>query len=268
MTALSIGAPRAHPPIAIDAAAVAAATWRDGYFALPSVLDAALVARCHAAVAAAHAASVPTVAAFAYDAPWELAVALAPIVSAALGAPAVRQPAFWAWWVGGGGAPGGWAAHRDNPAVEVDERGAPDGLSVWVPVTDATADNGCMYVVPAPWDLQYQNPNATTEILSLQTVRALPAPAGSVLGWTPKLLHWGALARPGAPPRVSLSIEYQRADRPPIEATVAPLDEIPPPAARRAAIVEQWHRYRHMHEQDDDALTALTVFLDHTLPHG
>ena len=131
---------------------------------------------------------------------------------------------------------------------------------------DATADNGCMYVVPAPWDLQYWNPNASAEILSLQTVRALPAAAGAVLGWTPKLLHWGALARPGAPPRVSLSIEYQRADRPPIEATTAPLDDVPAPGARRALIVEQWHRYRHMHDQPEAALAALTGFLDRALP--
>lgn len=243
-----------------DVGDVAAALRADGYFVTPPAIEPALVTRCRAAVERAQRAGVATVGAYVDDAAWELAVAVAPIAAAALGVPVVRQPSVWAWWVGGDGVPRGWPPHRDNPTDPIDDDDNPDAVTIWVPVTDATADNGCMYVVPRPWDLQYLNPAATLEFLSLQMVRAVPAPAGSVLGWTHHLIHWGALARPGAPPRVSLSYQFQRADRPPSDGPVDRPDHVPIGAARTALVIDQWHRYRHMHQQDDAALAALTAF--------
>jgi ectoine hydroxylase-related dioxygenase (phytanoyl-CoA dioxygenase family) len=39
--------------------------------------------------------------------------------------------------------------HRDYPFSEAfDGKGRPAIMNVWVPITDATLDNGCMYVVP------------------------------------------------------------------------------------------------------------------------
>jgi hypothetical protein len=41
--------------------------------------------------------------------------------------------------------------HRDYPASEAwnTEADAPRLVSAWIPLTDATTDNGCMYVLPA-----------------------------------------------------------------------------------------------------------------------
>jgi hypothetical protein len=119
-----------------------------------------------------------------------------------------------------------------------------------------------MYVVPAPLDVQYANPSATDDVMSLQCVRALPAPAGSVLGWSSALLHWGGIARAGVPGRISLSFEYQTADVP---TPSFPRGWSPTRAERAAHALEQWDLYAHMHEQPPAARERLSRFLDEAL---
>ena len=63
--------------------------------------------------------------------------------------------------------------------------------------------------------------------------RALPAAAGSVLGWTSKLLHWGAMADAHAPPRISISFEYQAAAAPLYDGVHYPLGYLPSATERR-----------------------------------
>jgi ectoine hydroxylase-related dioxygenase (phytanoyl-CoA dioxygenase family) len=240
-----------------DVAALQGELWTEGYFIARSVLPADLVAACRVAVERASAAGVATVGAFAADAPWELERALVPFADAALGAEARLRPALWAWHLAGD-APRGWKPHRDRPALGADARGAPRSITLWVALTDATPDTGCMYCVPAPLDIQYANPAATDEVWAPQCIRALPAPAGSVLGWSSSLLHWGGIARAGAAGRISLSFEYQTADVP---TPSFARGWTPAPAERGELALEQWDAYVHMHEQPPAARERLSEFL-------
>jgi hypothetical protein len=48
---------------------------------------------------------------------------------------------------------------------------------------------------------------------NIQGIRALPAGAGSNLGWRQNLLHWGGKSCERAlEPRISLGFEFQRGD--------------------------------------------------------
>ncbi|HVV86696.1 MAG TPA: phytanoyl-CoA dioxygenase family protein [Kofleriaceae bacterium] len=263
---LTIGAPRAWTLAgAIDREAVREAVWTEGYFTSAPSIPPALVARCRDAIELVRAAGAPPLASFAFDGAWELAAVLGEHASAAFGGAARLMPSFWAWRLDAAEARG-WAPHRDHTDAELGDDGRPQAVSLWIPLTDATADNGCMYVVPAPWDPQYPNPRATTEVMFLQAIRALPAAAGSVLGWTSRLLHWGAMARPGSPPRISISFEFQDAAARPIDGEPFELGWIPPPAARRALIDQQWERYRHIHGGDAERRAALDAVIDRLLP--
>lgn len=267
-TDLTIGSPTTWSLLApVDVAAVQAELWTEGYFVggVPSI-PAALVQRCRAAIERVIAAGAPPLAAFAYDAPWELQLLLAEHAAAALDGEAVLLPAFWAWRLGDEHARG-WEPHRDRPANPIDERGAPSSITLWVALTDATTDNGCIHVLPAPLDVQYQNPQASCEVLHVQCVRALPAPAGTVLGWTHALLHWGGVARAGRGGRTSIAFELQAAAHPPRpDEPTFPRGWFPDPAQRRALIERQWQQYEHMHELPEARRAGLGAVLDELLP--
>ena len=262
---LTIGAPRAWAVEGdVDGEALRASLWHEGYLACAPVIPAALVARCREAIELVRAAGAPPLAAFAFDAPWELAALLGQHARAAFAGEARLVPAFWAWRVDGddGGAARGWDPHRDHTGLAIDDAGRPQAIALWVPLTEATAENGCMYVVPAPWDPQYGNPRASSEVMFVQAIRALPARPGAVLGWTSRLLHWGAMARPGSPPRLSISFEYQDAAAPPVEDEALPLGWMPAVGERRALIERQWTRHAHIHRGDDAQRAALFAVVD------
>lgn len=262
---LTIGAPRTWALTApVDGDRLRAMLWHEGYLATPPSIPPALIAACRAAVELVRGAGAPPLAAFAFDAPWELAALLRDHADAAFAGEARLMPAFWAWRLEADDARG-WDPHRDHTDLELDDDGRPQAIALWVPLTEATADNGCMYVVPAPWDPQYPNPRATSEVMFVQSIRALPAQPGAVLGWTSRLLHWGAMARPGSPPRISISFEYQDARCPPLDGEVFDRSWTPTPARRRALIDLQWQRYRHIHRAGPEQRAALDGVLDRLL---
>eukprot|EP00668_Euglena_longa_P004029 GGOE01004725.1.p1 GENE.GGOE01004725.1~~GGOE01004725.1.p1 ORF type:complete len:298 (-),score=50.44 GGOE01004725.1:229-1122(-) len=137
--------------------------------------------------------------------------------------------------------------HRDfNFTESNDPDGRPKMLSVWVPVTDATLNNGCMYVLPREFDALFAAPEAyshlrpamrrladssgpssftvgtvagcdtvaATELrFDLSGARALPVPAGTVCCWHGNLIHWGTrCALDASVPRVSLACTLRRRD--------------------------------------------------------
>jgi hypothetical protein len=83
-------------------------------------------------------------------------------------------------------------------------------LKVWMHLNDATLNNGCMCVVPREFDTDFARTdnhhahmNPATEVRAglsskihfpLHGVRALPAPAGSLIAWHGNTIHWGPLA--------------------------------------------------------------------------
>jgi hypothetical protein len=73
-----------------------------------------------------------------------------------------------------------------------------------------------MYVVPKHGDPDYGDPKAGPFRGDLAAIRALPASPGHTLIWTQSLLHWGArTSEMATTPRISMSVEFQRADEPP-----------------------------------------------------
>jgi len=117
---------------------------------------------------------------------------------------------------------GRWTAlppHRDgrdaDPAVVAREM--PSILAVWIPLTRVTTLNSCLYVLPATGDPCYHSAQRSVqqEHLRLQDARALPCEAGSVLGWSTHLIHWGSRSSAFADgPRIAISIYLQRRDVP------------------------------------------------------
>jgi ectoine hydroxylase-related dioxygenase (phytanoyl-CoA dioxygenase family) len=138
----------------------------------------------------------------------------------------------------------GWTPHRDSYADSdvLFADGSPQKLSVWLPLTDATTLNGCMYILPADRDPSYGNishtntgsstdtdTGTTTSISSnnnnnnidiideggqhwstfIQDFRALPAAAQSVLMWNFRVYHYGAHSSTRAThPRYSVGVEF------------------------------------------------------------
>eukprot|EP00935_MAST-01C_sp_MAST-1C-sp1_P000874 g874.t1 len=93
----------------------------------------------------------------------------------------------------------------------------PKYTTIWIPFTDATAHNSCLYVVPAGADPTYnpktvagtntdaqaseasadkQNPLSTIfqTPAALQHIRALPGARGSALVFSHRLMHWGGVS--------------------------------------------------------------------------
>ena len=80
-------------------------------------------------------------------------------------------------------------------------------------LAEATPRNGCLYVLPRWADPGYSAPGGSeaskaplASLSQLQHVRALPVPAGGLIMFTHRLLHWGGEAHDAtAPPRIALS---------------------------------------------------------------
>lgn len=115
--------------------------------------------------------------------------------------------------------------HRDSmgpdPLVLAGKR--PGIMTVWAALTDVTPADSCIYVVPKFADKAFATSEreVTMDQFDLQDVRAVPVAAGSVVGWSTHLVHWGSRSTPDAiAPRMSITMYLQRADMPPFDASV------------------------------------------------
>lgn len=217
----------------------------EGYFQFEPVLPGDVVNALATCVETLHRESIPLGFACVYDEFWHLNLWLEEVLVALLGTHCAQLPDLWAWYV----APGsrGWPPHREKGAESLLPSGYPKSLSVWVPLTDATPLNGCMYVVPADLDPDYNSDADPVVVHRLQDVRALPARAGSVLLWNQALLHWGGASSARAVgPRISFSIEYQRGDIAAFNAPLLPLRTAPAFQRRLGIVGKQILQYEHM----------------------
>jgi len=198
----------------VDAAAIRETAGRfaeEGYFKLSPLIAPALVERMRAAVAAVQDAGWPPVFAWIFDEFWSVTRArpFADLLTTILGAGYHQTPSIWTHVVPGQRGAAGWTPH-------VDHRGAGTRVTVWIPLSDATVDSGCMCVLPrhlVPPKLVgrwYDTPTLTMKeaIALIHAGRPLPATAGSVLGWNAELLHWGAAREHAGDPRISYSMEF------------------------------------------------------------
>jgi hypothetical protein len=218
----------------------------DGYFKMPDVLAPADVAPLVTAMETLKEAGWLPAFAYVYDEAWQVFGRVRRALTLALGEGYRQMPSMWAWYVEASDGTSGWRQHRDRGPESLRPDLSPTAMTVWVALTDATPDNGCMYVVPAHRDPDYRDGGPSDA--KLQDVRALPVPAGTALAWTHALAHWGGRSSDfAANPRLSLSVEFQAADVPAWEAPLLDPMVLPSFEQRIALICKGMLQYRHMH---------------------
>lgn len=187
-----------------------------GYFQIPPTVDAVAVEKMRRCFETTESAGWPPVFVFVYDEFWRVyrGPLLVKFLKGALGEEYGQLPYLWGHHVPANSR--GWRPHVDGP-TEVKK------LTVWLALSDATLENGCMYVVPRNSETEKMSDQFFSENALewgearklLQNVKALPAAAGSYLGWGPYVIHWGATSGPMAGDRISISAEFS--SRPPSE---------------------------------------------------
>jgi hypothetical protein len=178
-----------------------------------------------------------------YDEVWSLAAQMGGVMDGIFAGKSALVPVFWASHAGADDT--GASAGRRRGGASLFGDGTPKTVSLWLPLTRATADNGCVYVVPAGQDRNYGKPGTTRADSSLTGIRALPADPGDALIWTGETYHWR-----GRPDRnnadgalLSLSFEFQSRDCGAVEGLV--IDSYPyvPFETRLALLARQIPRY-------------------------
>ena len=197
-----------------EAASVCRHVGQHGFGALPVVLPPAALAPLNSIIDAVVAADWPPVFAFVFDALWSTArtAGVRAVLDGALGPGAHQVPHVWVHVVPAVAGARGWAPHKDGGLAAR----SPSRLSIWIALTDASIDNGCMYVLPrshpaaraldGDWHAETIGVAQAVELLS--GARALPAAAGAALVWDFDLLHWGGTRTGSGAARRSVSFEF------------------------------------------------------------
>jgi len=184
----------------------------EGYFQTAPLIAAPVIECLRQGIEVLRAAGWPPLFAFIYDECWRVmrGPAMTGLLTAVLGAGYQQMAQVYTFYVQAGGS--GWFPHVDyGPARR---------LTLWLALSDATLENGCLYLIP-----RHRTPPTIAENFSklesvsyadlltlLHNCRAVPAPTGTLLGWGNDLIHWGAHARPMAKPRISLAMNFVAAD--------------------------------------------------------
>lgn len=224
----------------------------EGYVQVADVVPRSVTDSLRDCITLLYRSGVPLPFAFVYDEFWLTYQGLSGFISAALGHDYRALPDFWAWHVPTSDQGAGWGPHRDRVQPSLDADNSPHSLTVWLPFSDATPLNGCMYVLPAHHDERFRTrawdgPD-NTRVVDPQAIRALPATAGSFLAWNQAVLHWGGRAsRLANQPRVSAAFEFQRADRPAFNQPLLDPLRTPSFTERLGLIGKQVLQYRHMY---------------------
>ncbi|WP_336083497.1 phytanoyl-CoA dioxygenase family protein [Thalassospira sp. CH_XMU1448-2] len=238
-----------------DGGALSDRFWDEGYFLIDDVLPADELAKLRQGIETLVANDLPPAMIYLYDEAWQVFQRLRPLLSHFLGDRIALLPHFWAWHVNPADGGRGWPPHRDYQGESAIGDDMLISLSLWVPLSNATPYNGCMYVLPRSFERRYETPVAKPEDVVLQDVRALPAGPGAVMGWRQDLYHWGSRASIHATePRISLSLEFQNAAFDPLAEELLSLEQPPAFEKRLVLIASQFEKYRHM--QDIEARTV------------
>lgn len=224
----------------------------EGYFQTEPLVPAAdldVLGRC---IENVYRAGHSTTYALLYDQFYHVLAGISDILIPLLGQGYQMVPdEFEAYYIPTDDDAAGSGPHRDSlrPLDIMGADGLPKMVNVWIAITDATHLNSCIHVMPAHLDPGYvwgpagPAPAEASEY-PLQNVRAVPARAGSVLCWSPHLLHWGGRSsRLAAQPRLSFAVYFQSREIPPVHPTTL---DIPSaiPFERRLYLTEKVWRSR------------------------
>ena len=245
----ALRAARAFRPGNEEAADLAGRIRQEGYFRLHHQFGLDMPAMA-GLIRTLSADKIPPVFAFVYDEFWAPFRALDSLYGGLLGRYGML-PNFWAWNIDPGKGDAGWTPHRDQGYISLRPDGSPMSLTTWIPLTDATPLNSCMYVVPADADPTYGTPRQDLHQFELPAIRALPAAPGDVLVWNQAVLHWGSRGSwREKETRVSIAFEFQAGDAPPLREPILPPGKLVPFETRLALIGWQILQYRHMYRID------------------
>lgn len=196
----------------------------DGYLAAPPLIPNDELQRLARGIERVVEAGFPSALAGVYDEYFSIFSGLEPVFAPLFGDDYVMvTQGIWAFYV----PPGDngrtlWTAgspHRDRmaPDARTLAREVPSIMTLWMPLEDVTPDQSCIYVVPAPFDPDFYTGAREVDFdkIRLQDIRCLPAKAGSILGWSSHLIHWGSSASTFADrARMSVTMYFQRRDVP------------------------------------------------------
>ncbi len=191
---------------------------QEGYFKLDAVLPRDDMERMATAVINLVDKGFPPVFVYVYDEFLQVFKHLSPILTPIFGEKYRMVTNFWAWHIPAAAKGAGFAPHRDlTGKTLMRPDGMPGMATVWVPLKDVTTLNACMYVLPTDQDPNVPDNMADITIPpeSIQSIRALPGKAGSVMCWNQSVLHWGSNSSEWADDaRISIAAYLQRADEP------------------------------------------------------
>jgi Phytanoyl-CoA dioxygenase (PhyH) len=192
---------------------------KQGWMRLPGALSTTQLEKMRRCAEVVRGAGWPPVFSYVYDDFWALgrSLPIRKLLTRMLGADFVALPRMWTHFVYPAEGNAGWSPH-------IDDAGATHIVSLWIPLSEATLSNGCMYVVrrnEATGEVSDKytdtaNFSARQVDALLQSVRALPASPGDVLCWSEHVIHWGSMAEPaeGIQPRVSIALEFSTPEFP------------------------------------------------------
>ncbi len=207
-----------------DVARQAARMQSEGWFQVDAFFAPERIARLRVGIENLRRAGWLPVFILLYDELWTLTQSstMRSLMDAMLGRGSKQQANVWSHYVADETGGKGWYPHPDY-ARGLQENGLPHSLTVWIPLTDATLENGCIYLIPGDriaggtgQNLLAPSSFSRDEVCTyLQAALALPAKAGALLGWQSNIIHWGShVARipneAPPPPRVSIGLHYQR----------------------------------------------------------
>ncbi|MBF6567628.1 MAG: phytanoyl-CoA dioxygenase family protein [Candidatus Binataceae bacterium] len=182
---------------------------REGYVHLDSVIARPALPAMLSLLTTLRDYKWPLAMAFVYDQFWYAwrVPALVRMASAFLG-PGYRivPQRVWVFHVQPVRGAAGFPLHSDAPGVT-------DRLNVWIPLTEVTLDNSCIYVIPKDLGTArvrkfFSSPTPVSEIAeAMQMARPLPARAGSILCWDSEVYHWGAICHAPGLERISIGVE-------------------------------------------------------------
>lgn len=167
----------------VDASMVRNLVWNEGYAQLEPLEWGLPLGDMVEIIEELHQRNIPITFCFMYDEFWFMFMRLHHTLGHVLGPEYKRLPDFWAWRVDPKHSERGWKVHRDKNYETLYRNGLPKSLSVWIPLTDATTSNGCMYVLPADRDPTYRKMQAIGQHWEdiAPDIRALPVQAGWLL---------------------------------------------------------------------------------------
>mmetsp|Transcript_19000 Transcript_19000/g.36272 ORF Transcript_19000/g.36272 Transcript_19000/m.36272 type:complete len:500 (+) Transcript_19000:120-1619(+) len=154
-----------------------------------------------------------------YDEAWAITNQVSRIMELATGNRCNMD--LLAWYIDPNSDQAGFSPHRDrqpdDSPASFRQDGTPMYSTCWIPFTDACPDNSCLHMLPRAHDPGYfvgDDDASDTDPLPLamnckqayQTIRAVPAEAGSAVVFTHRVIHWGSRGRKGYhTPRISFS---------------------------------------------------------------